>query len=421
MSKFPYSISGRSITFYVSGQPYSLDRSAPGYAELKALVQTNDPDVDKCIALTNPITAIASAVETAIAADYLPRGVVGVTRNTITYNGEPLHGVLIDRIFDVMADGFDVMPWVRFVENLMMNPADFARDELYLWLENSDLPITEDGHFLAYKMVRSDFTSLHGGEVDNTPGTIVSMPRQDVDPIRDHLCSTGLHFCSKSYLPAAYDTSSGNPIVLLKVNPADVVSIPSDYGNSKGRAWKYEVLQTVDFDMERKWSAVYVDDEQPVDDGGSDGDEQPTLVFPSELAGALFAAITDIGVDVQDRDERINWANWTLYMLVEDFFSKDFIESFKDLTIEQAQLLIDYAREEKEVQDAEVEESATEAAEDAAEALAHAEQARIDAINSYGIQTLRSKASHAGMPGAWKGPKAAELRAYLINHASKPV
>jgi hypothetical protein len=30
--------------------------------------------------------------------------------------------------------------------------------------------------------------------------------------------------------------------MLVKVNPADVVSIPSDYNNAKGRAWKYEVV-----------------------------------------------------------------------------------------------------------------------------------------------------------------------------------
>jgi DNA-binding XRE family transcriptional regulator len=35
-------------------------------------------------------------------------------------------------------------------------------------------------------------------------------------------------------------------LMLLKVNPADVVSIPSDYNNTKGRCWKYEVIDEID-------------------------------------------------------------------------------------------------------------------------------------------------------------------------------
>lgn len=42
-------------------------------------------------------------------------------------------------------------------------------------------------------------------------------------------------------------------------------------------------------------------------------------------------------------------------------------------------------------------------------------QNAIKAINSYGIETLRREASKAGMPGAWKGPKADALRQYLIS------
>lgn len=30
--------------------------------------------------------------------------------------------------------------------------------------------------------------------------------------------------------------------MILKINPADVVAIPSDYNNTKGRTWKYEVV-----------------------------------------------------------------------------------------------------------------------------------------------------------------------------------
>jgi hypothetical protein len=69
------------------------------------------------------------------------------------------------------------------------------------------------------------------------------MPRNLVDARRDNVCSQGLHFCSKDYLDS-YGTSNrdADRCMLVKINPADVVSIPSDYNNAKGRVWTYEVV-----------------------------------------------------------------------------------------------------------------------------------------------------------------------------------
>ena len=35
---------------------------------------------------------------------------------------------------------------------------------------------------------------------------------------------------------------SDSRTMILKINPADVVSIPTDYNNSKGRTCRYEVI-----------------------------------------------------------------------------------------------------------------------------------------------------------------------------------
>jgi hypothetical protein len=42
----------------------------------------------------------------------------------------------------------------------------------------------------------------------------------------------------------------------VKINPADVVSIPSDYNNMKGRASRYEVLREVEYDDELRNTPV---------------------------------------------------------------------------------------------------------------------------------------------------------------------
>jgi hypothetical protein len=64
------------------------------------------------------------------------------------------------------------------------------------------------------------------------------MPRNKVDEDKDRTCSHGLHFCSHGYL----SNFSGEKVVVLKVNPRDVVAIPADYNNTKGRACRYEVV-----------------------------------------------------------------------------------------------------------------------------------------------------------------------------------
>lgn len=398
MSKIPFSVSDRSLTFYVNGQPYSIDRSAPAWDELKSLIQTEDPDVARLIRLTNPIEAVASAIESAeeVEANYLPKGKVGVTREGVTYNGETLHGVLTGRIMDLLSEGFDIMPMVRFLENLMQNPTAHARDELYLWLETSDMPITDDGHFLAYKNVRGDFKSIHGGTVDNTPGTYVEMDRSKVDKNRHNTCSAGLHFCSKSYLPS-FSSAVDGKTVLLKINPADVVSIPSDYSNAKGRAWKYFVLEEVGFDIgAQRWPAVYSTDD---DDSEYDLDDDVAMLeFPSDLSKALFAALAEVGVE-----DRFEFAS--------DILGRD-IESFRELTEEDAADLLSALREIKAEEDADAEA-------DAQDVLDAAEEARRATINGYGIITLRSKASANGYKAAtgvdpWKGARSDDLKAYLI-------
>lgn len=147
---------------------------------------------------------------------------------------------LVDRVMRMIAQKFDPAPLLAFIGRLMRNPSKASAAELIGFLEKNDLPITVDGYFMAYKMVRADYSSIHDRKFMNKVGTWVEMPRDAVDGDRDRTCSTGLHFCSKEYLTSY---GSSNPetdrVLLLKIDPADVVSIPSDYNNAKGRACRY--------------------------------------------------------------------------------------------------------------------------------------------------------------------------------------
>lgn len=441
MGKIPMVYSGDTLSFFIDGVPYQADSSMLTYEAVKAELRSDEPDADELIRLVQPAQAIADAVAVA-EADYLPKGTVSVTKNSVSYNGETISGVLVDRILELLAEGFDIMPMVRFLENLYTNPADFARDELYLWLEGSNLPITEDGHFLAYKNVRGDFKSIHDGRTDNTPGKVVSMPREDVDPVRDRTCSRGLHFCSASYLPSFSHSYNGHT-VLLKINPADVVSIPSDYNNAKGRAWKYEVLQVVEIDPQTyDWAAVVAPDASPsLPKTGYDPRKHLAGFDPgSQVAKDLFAACNKIGLGC--REDRLDWA---YDRLLENDMEPDVLESFNDLSEEQTEFLRDVAEAEaveieaarqrdaiKVVQNININanhlDEQRKLSDHLAEQrkLAQAERERRSAyadevarINSLGIIGLRREASARGYQGAWKGPRAQDLRDFLISRLQK--
>lgn len=161
------------------------------------------------------------------------------------WNGNPIHTVLTNRLLKMKKEGFPVDPLIRFLENLMSNPSNTAVNELYSFLEANSLPITSDGSFLAYKRVhkvkKGVYVDTYTKSISNNIGDTPSMPRNMVDDDRNRTCSRGLHFCSLEYLQGS-GYGGGGPIMIVKVNPRDVVSIPRDYNNQKGRCCDYEVV-----------------------------------------------------------------------------------------------------------------------------------------------------------------------------------
>jgi len=163
--------------------------------------------------------------------------------NVLMYNDMPVKGLLGERILQMWDEGFNIEPMVLFLENLMHNPSKRAVDELYGFMEVSQLPITEDGYFLAYKSVKDNYTDHHSGTFDNSVGSVCSMPRNGVDEDKDRTCSAGLHFAAHEYASGFYGSGK---MVVLKINPKDVVAIPSDYNNQKGRCCHYLVVEEVE-------------------------------------------------------------------------------------------------------------------------------------------------------------------------------
>ena len=169
-------------------------------------------------------------------------GLVEIKNGQVTYEGEIVHGSISKRILEFMSKGLPFQPLVNFLNNLMENPSMQSQKELYDFLEHEHLPITEDGHFLAYKAVRNDFMDKYRGVFDNSVGKICKMQRAKVDDDRARGCSDGLHAGALNYVAGYGSVESGDRIVIVKINPRDVVSVPSDCNCEKLRTCQYEVV-----------------------------------------------------------------------------------------------------------------------------------------------------------------------------------
>ncbi len=210
----------------------------------------------------------------------LGAGKVVVRNGVVYYENEPINLLITERILWGISQGFDMTAHMLFLDHSMNNPSSRAVNEMYRFMEQNRMGITEDGHILGYKRVRADFKDIYTGTFDNSPGQIVEMKRNKVNDNPTETCSHGLHFCSMSYLPH-YGAYPGNKVVIVKVNPADIVSVPIDYGNAKVRCCRYEVMSEytgTDLEDILTTKAVWSDD----DDFSNDADNRDDDVFGSD-------------------------------------------------------------------------------------------------------------------------------------------
>ena len=200
-------------------------------------------------------------------------GLVEIKNGQVTYEGEVVHGSISKRILEFMSKGLPFQPLVNFLNNLMENPSMQSQKELYDFLEHEHLPITEDGYFLAYKAVRSDYKDKYRGVFDNRVGQICEMTRSKVDDDRGRGCSNGLHAGALNYVAGYGSLESGDKIVIVKINPADVVSVPSDCNYEKLRTCRYEVVGEYQGELLKPlYSSVFSEDDYEDEDEDYDND-----------------------------------------------------------------------------------------------------------------------------------------------------
>ena len=276
MNKPAYIMRDNSITVFVDGKPHTVDSSNPNFVALRRAII--DAEYDKIPSLVS--------VENKIKDMFF--GDIDIVNGELYFRGNKLHGVVVDKLFELLKAGAkDAEPLLNFIHRLMENPSANSVNELYTFLSYKSLPITPEGYFLAYKGVKNNFYSKSGnketvvvsgkvnesGEIYNGIGETIEVARRSVDDNKENHCSFGLHVGSYDY---ANDwAGKDGRLLVVEVDPADAVSVPTDCQFQKLRVSKYRVVSDITPERQEIPDAVYngSDDVDDVDDDWDSGDE----------------------------------------------------------------------------------------------------------------------------------------------------
>ena len=208
-------------------------------------------------------------------------GGLTVSDQGVFYKDMPLAGVDVDRVMAFMLQGLPYEPIAQYMGRKFLNPSKRAITEMYNFLEHRQMPLTPEGRIIAYKGVQKDFFSGRGGseplsqgrrnekgQIFNGVGETIQMERSFVDDDFRQDCSGGLHAGSLSYAKDYAHGLPGGIVILIEIDPADVVSVPADCNCKKLRCCKYRVISVYDGPLPDTYTSDY--SEQPVTDGVND-------------------------------------------------------------------------------------------------------------------------------------------------------
>lgn len=259
--KFTLTTNGeaQSLTVLIDGALYPVTNEHPRFTEIRdtvingGTVTVADLDVAEGLADSLALTERLS-----------------LSGTTLLFDGDPVRNSVVDKTLELYRLGNNYKPLVNFLEKLLTNPNQNSVEQLWTWLDAHGFTITSDGDFIAYKGVRPEngtFVSIsHGpatvdgkavnGAVPNHIGAVVELPRSKVVSDSFVGCASGLHAGTWEYA-----SSFGQGAVLtVRINPRDVVSVPTDCEAQKLRTCRYKVE---DIALVKYEAPVWDYDEEP--------------------------------------------------------------------------------------------------------------------------------------------------------------
>lgn len=184
---------------------------------------------------------IPDLLDTKAAIFNFSNGQFEVINNVVHVQGKPVPNGLSKKIIAFAQEGLPFQPLLNFWNKLSRNISYRNVQGLFDFLEINNYPITEDGDFIAYKKIKDDWTDCRTGKIFNNVGTVISMPRNEVNDNPEQTCAEGFH-CANWEFSWGFDHGK---MIMVSVNPEHVVSMPTAYDFTKMRICQYTVLSEV--------------------------------------------------------------------------------------------------------------------------------------------------------------------------------
>lgn len=270
---------GQSLVVFIPGRaPMVADSGNPYFDRLVEGALAGDESVAELF----DIAAAAASKFTAVTDR------VSVRAGQLYFDGDVVDNALTAQVVRFIEEGYDDwQPLVKFLTNCMDNPNEHSREQMYEWLSRREFAIDQDGLLRAYKGVKQDakgnWTSIsqgkavvdgteYTGAIPNYVGAVVTMPRSEVEFDPSVGCHRGLHV-------GTFDYANGfaqGALLEVKVNPRDIVSVPTDCDAQKVRTCRYEVVGLFAQERAYEQALVYDADEDygydESDSGWGDGE-----------------------------------------------------------------------------------------------------------------------------------------------------
>lgn len=173
---------------------------------------------------------------------------------------------ILNKINELRKAGYSWQQHQKFWARCLLNPRRESIVDLFRFIENNKLIITEDGNFLGYKAITRDFKDKHTHTISNKVGETVTMNREEVAFNPEEACSSGLHVACYEYARNFMQIYNGDRLIIVEVDPKDVVSVPYDSASQKIRVCRYKVVKEVnpENDEELDTGIVSVDEDKSI-------------------------------------------------------------------------------------------------------------------------------------------------------------
>jgi hypothetical protein len=232
-------------TVVIDNQSHQFDHTHPEYEGLVECVKTGDAE------------AFAELLEIGTVIENWSEGNFEFKDGFLYYEDEQVASQPTDRIIQLIKNGWDKGPMLAYLDRLYQNVSNRAVMESYNWCSHKGLPITSDGCLVGYKGVgvysgenktdkmgrplsAGDLVDKWSKSIRNNIADEVSMNRRKVSDNCNEGCSAGLHVGTYEY--AEGWAGSEGKVVLVRFDPADIVSVPTDCQFQKMRVSRYTVI-----------------------------------------------------------------------------------------------------------------------------------------------------------------------------------